>query len=116
MRATRAVRSPHFEVTPAMREAFWQRLVSRGVAIPRVTWDRQGAFVDLVLGQEIARFALGAEAEFLRGVQRDPALSSAIGMARAARDQRALLQHADSLRTLDERRPGAADTTGPGTP
>ena len=103
LRAQRSVRDPLFAVTPAMREALWQRMTARGIAMPRAIYDRSAPLVDRALGIEIARYALGTDAEFLRGVRDDPMLSTAVALARGARDMSSLFARADSTRKVHER-------------
>jgi carboxyl-terminal processing protease len=112
LRAQRAVRDPLFAVTPAMREALWQRMTQRGIAMPRDLYDRNAPLVDRALGIEIARYVLGAEAEFRRGVRDDPTLATATSLARGATGMPALLARADSARKVHERAArGTAGTT-----
>ena len=92
-----------FAVTPAMRDALWQRMTARGIAMPRDVYDRAAPLVDRVLGGEIARFVFGADAEFRRGAAFDVALGEGLAIARGARDQRELLQRADSARAARDR-------------
>jgi hypothetical protein len=106
------VRDPLFVVTPAMREALWQRMAQRHIAMPRDLYDRNAPLVDRALGIEIARYVLGAEAELRRGVRDDPTLATAAALARGASGMPALLTRADSARKVHER---AARSTA-GTP
>jgi carboxyl-terminal processing protease len=103
LRAQKAVRDPLFAVTPVMREALWQRMSARGIAMPRDVYDRNAPLVDRALGIEIARYVLGADAEFQRGVRDDPMLAAAVSLARGATDMPSLLTRADSARKAHER-------------
>jgi carboxyl-terminal processing protease len=108
LRAQKAIRDPLFAVTPAMREALWKRMTQRGIAMPRDLYDRNAPLVDRALGIEIARYVLGADAEFERGVRDDPMLSNAVALARGATGMPALLSRADSARKVHERATRAA--------
>ena len=103
LRAQKAIRDPLFAVTPQMREALWQRMTQRGIAMPRDLYDRNASLVDRALGIEIARYVLGADAEFRRGVRDDPTLATATSLARGARGMPTLLARADSARKVHER-------------
>ena len=103
IRAGNRPANERFAVTPAMREALWQRMTARGISMPRDVYDRAAPLVDRVLGGEVARFVFGADAEFRRGAAYDVALVEGLALVRGAADTRSLLQRADSARTARER-------------
>jgi carboxyl-terminal processing protease len=93
LRASHAVASPQFVVTPAMREALWQRMTERGVTIPRSAYDGAEAIVSRRLGSEIARYVFGGDAEFLRSAAVDPVINEALRLLDGA-DRAELLKRA----------------------
>ncbi|MDP9204965.1 MAG: S41 family peptidase [Gemmatimonadota bacterium] len=92
LKATRAVGSPDFIVTPAMREEVWQRMKARGVEIPREVYDAGEPLVSRVIAFDIARYVFGGEAEFQRRASVDKPLQKALELARGARTERDLLK------------------------
>ena len=93
-KATNAVTSPDFVVTPAMREELWRRLVARDVKVSRATYDQAEHLVSVLLGAEITRYTFGIDAELRRRVASDPALAKAVQLAEGAKNQTALLRRA----------------------
>ena len=96
-RAAGLARDPGFEVTPAMRDAVYRRLVARGAAVDRPTFDGAAALVDRQLGYEIARTAFGPDAEFRRRAADDAALGVARRLAAGAASPRDLFARAAAL-------------------
>jgi carboxyl-terminal processing protease len=96
-RGAGAVRDERFAVTPAMREAVYRGLLARGVTMDRTTFDAAASLVDRRLGYEIARVALGPEAEFRRRAATDPALGAARRLAAGATTQQQLFARAAAL-------------------
>ncbi|HKG95880.1 MAG TPA: S41 family peptidase [Gemmatimonadaceae bacterium] len=94
LRVARSVSSPDFAVTPAMREALWQRMTKRGIAMNRAVYDSSAGLVDRLLGREIARYALGGEAEFRRAVRDDRAVQAALELLSGAAGRSDLLARA----------------------
>lgn len=80
-----------FTVTPAWREAFYQRLSARGAPIDRAVWNAGTPLVDRLIADRITGLALGEEASFLLTVPRDNQLQAALGVLRGARTQREAL-------------------------
>jgi len=85
-----------FTVTPAQREALYQRLTARGVAISRGAWNAGLPLVDRLISDRITGLALGEEASFLLTVPRDNQLQAALGVLRGARTQREALARVPS--------------------
>ena len=97
LKGDRAVTSPDFVVTPAMRDALWARLVERKVTMDRGTYDAARALVDRQLAYEVTRYVFGSEAEFRRRANDDVALAQAVRLAAGASTPRALLDRAARL-------------------
>jgi len=92
LKGNRAITSPDFVVTPAMREEVWQRMKARGIDIPRHVYDEAEPLVSRVIGFDIARYIFGGEAEFQRRASVDKALQKAIDLARGAKTEHDLLR------------------------
>ena len=105
LRASHAVATPGFVVTPAMRDALWQRMKDRGVEIPRAAYDGAESTVVRQLGSEIARYVFGGDAEFLRTAAVDPVILEALRLLDGA-DRAELLRRG-------ARRPGRNAATVP---
>lgn len=94
LKGRRAIASPDFEVTPAMREEVWRRMVARGVDIPRPVFDEAEDMVTRFIAFDIARYVFGGEAEFRRRSAVDRPLQKALELARGARTGQDLLRRA----------------------
>jgi carboxyl-terminal processing protease len=92
LKATRAVTSPDFVVTPAMREEVWQRMKARGIDIPREVYDEAEPLVSRVMAFDIARYVFGSEAEFQRRASVDKPLQKALELARGSKTEQDLLK------------------------
>ncbi len=91
-RARRAVSSPLFAVTPAMREDFLARLRQRSVRLDEATLRTAWPFIDQQLGAQTARFTFGRAGEVRRlSGGDDPVLAEALRLAQTARSQSELL-------------------------
>ncbi|MBC7791797.1 MAG: S41 family peptidase [Anaerolineae bacterium] len=97
-RAGRLVASPDFEVTSKMLDELWRRMILRGVTLPRTAFDEGSPIVSRLLGFEIARYVFGQEAEFLRRVRYDRAISAALELTSGATTQQDLLEAAAKRR------------------
>lgn len=97
--------SPQFQVTPAMLDEVWKRMVARGVDIPRMTYDESSQLVSELLAYDIARFVFGPDAEFRRRVANDRVIAVALELATGVTSESALLDRA-AARQKAQRDPG----------
>jgi carboxyl-terminal processing protease len=88
------ITSRTFNVTPAMRSEFYDRLKQRGVTIPRSTYDADAAVVNRLLADQIARYVFGPDAEYERLLGRDRDVTTALGLLAKAHTQQDLLREA----------------------
>jgi carboxyl-terminal processing protease len=91
LRLSRAFTSPDDDVTPAMRDALWDRMRQRGVTIERAVYDAGAPLVARLLGNEIVRYGFGRQAEARREVGRDPVVGVARGLLAGVASPQALL-------------------------
>lgn len=94
LKGRRAIYSTDFEVTPAMRDEVWRRMVDRGVTIPRSVFDEAEGIVSRYIAFDIARYVFGSEAEFRRRAAVDSPLQRALELAQGARTEQDLLRKA----------------------
>ena len=94
LKVGKTVASPQFDVTPAMLDEVFKRMVARGVVMDRGVYDESAPVVKLLLSYDIARYVFGPEAEFRRRVASDHAIAAALNLATGAVTQRALLDRA----------------------
>ena len=88
------VPSVQFEITPAMLDEVWKRMVARGVVMDRSIYDEYSPVVRQLLAYDIARYVFGPEAEFKRRVTHDRAIKTALELATGAGTQQVLLRKA----------------------
>jgi carboxyl-terminal processing protease len=94
LKASNAVTSEQFVVTPEMLNEVWKRMVARGVVMDKGVYDESSNVVSLLLSYDIARYVFGPDAEFRRRVENDHAIKTALQLATGASTQRALLDRA----------------------
>jgi carboxyl-terminal processing protease len=94
LKASGAVRTEKFEITPQMLDEVWKRMTARGVVMDRGIFDEYSAVVKQLLGYDIARYVFGPEAEFKRRVASDKAIATALELTTGAASQKVLLQRA----------------------
>jgi carboxyl-terminal processing protease len=87
LRGSRAIASTDFTVTSAMLDDLWERMRRRGITIDRVVYDRASGVVSRQLGNVIARYVFGPDAEFLRQARHDPEVAAAIRLVAGASTQ-----------------------------
>jgi carboxyl-terminal processing protease len=104
-----AVRGTVITITPAMREELWRRAQARGVHLSRSQYDAAAVAVTRMLGDEIARDALGAEAAWRKKLDDDRVVSAALALAAGAHTENELLTRAaDQRAAKHEDVPGGA--------
>jgi len=97
-RASGAVKGTVITVTPAMREQLWKLVQQHGLHLQRAQFDSAGAAVDRMLGDEIARDALGSDAAFRQRLDSDRVVAAALALASGATNEREVLQRAAERR------------------
>jgi carboxyl-terminal processing protease len=106
LKASGAITSQDFVVTPAMRDEVWKRMKARGIEIPRSAFDEAEPLVSRLIGFDIARYVFGADAEFRRRAAADKPLQKALELAQGARTE------SDLLRKATAQTPPADSLTG----
>jgi carboxyl-terminal processing protease len=91
LRQQKAIANEKFTVTPAMRKAFYDRLIKKGVAVTPATFEAASSFIDQQLGYEISRYSFGRQAESRRRWQDDPQMQEALRLLRRASTPKELL-------------------------
>ncbi len=79
-----------FQVTPAMRRAFFEQLRETGVEVDRELYEEASGFVDFLLGREIANAAFGETARLRFSLGRDLQVGRALALLRSADSPEAL--------------------------
>jgi carboxyl-terminal processing protease len=87
---------PGFEVTPAMREEFLQRLQAAGMEVTREQFVGAERLIEQRLGTEISQAKFGSEAASQRANRNDPVIRAATDLLRQAADQQALFRLAET--------------------
>jgi hypothetical protein len=77
-----------------MLEELWNRMVARGIDMPRSIYDESSRVVSHLMTYEIARYVFGPEMEFRRRVANDRAIAIALELATGVRSQRELIEKA----------------------
>jgi carboxyl-terminal processing protease len=91
LKASGAVTSTDFTVTPAMRDELYRRLQSRGVKLERAVFDSATPLVTQALGTQLTRYVFGPRAEFVRSLREDPTMTKALGLLQGVSSQQELL-------------------------
>jgi hypothetical protein len=94
LKASGTIPSPDFVVTPAMRAELFRRMQSQGITVDSVTFGRAATIVDRLLGNEIARYVFGTEAEFMRRLKTDEVVAKTVGLLSGVTSQQELLDRA----------------------
>jgi carboxyl-terminal processing protease len=92
------VTSPDFVVTPQMRAELLKRMRERGITVDEATYNAASSLIDRVLGYEIARYAFGEQALFMRRLKDDAMMTKARAFARGATSQQQLLDRAADVK------------------
>ena len=83
-----SVTDESFQVTPAMREGLYTRLVEAGVSLSPETFEEASGYVSDQLGYEIARELFGTESVVRRQAKADRQLQAALKLLRSSHTQR----------------------------
>ena len=82
--------SPSFTVQPAWTGEFYSRIQAKGVAVDRKTYDAASRYVNHLLDQRVAHYALGDSTAKRRDLQYDAPLRKAIDLLDKGGSQREL--------------------------
>jgi carboxyl-terminal processing protease len=91
VKAQNAVKSPSFQVTPAMRAEMLRRLRAHKVELSDAVWDEAAGLVGDQLSYEITRYVFGRPAEFVRRLSDDVQVKRAMDLLAKARTPKDLL-------------------------
>ena len=91
LRAEGGVSDESFQVTPAMRDTLFERVMEAGLPLPRETYDEAAFYVDEQLGYEIARELFGTESVVRRQAKADRQLQAALRLLRRTDSQQETL-------------------------
>ncbi len=103
LKASGAVKSPDFVVTPVMLEEIYKRMLQRGVDVPRTTYNDASPLVSRLFAYEIARYVFGSDAEFKRKATDDKMLIAAEQVLSASRSQTDALRNAEDMQRARKR-------------
>jgi carboxyl-terminal processing protease len=92
IKATRAVPSAAFAVTPAMRAELLRRMLARGAVMDARVYDGAHALIDRLLSYEIARYSFSESAEWSRRLGDDRVVAAALALMAGVTTQQELLQ------------------------
>lgn len=103
LKASGAVKSPDFTVTPVMLDEIFKRMQKRGVEVPRTTYAAAGPLVSRLFAYEVARYVFGADAEFKRKAADDKVLIAAQQLLGASHSQADALRRAEDMQRARKR-------------
>jgi carboxyl-terminal processing protease len=92
LKSSKAITSPDFAVTPAMRDELLRRMRTRGIVVDSATYNAASSFIDRQLGAEIARYVFGEAADYTRRLHSDPTVNKALELIEGAATQEDLLR------------------------
>ena len=92
------VHSPDFPITDSLRQSLWTRVAAKGIKLDRAHFDSVSSVIDRLLGIEIARYALGPDAEFKRRLSGDRVIAAALELSNGAQVENDLLRRAGERR------------------
>jgi carboxyl-terminal processing protease len=92
IKARGSVTSRSFTITPQMRAELYDRLRAKKINLPRPLYDADAPLVDRLLGDQIAQYVFGPQAEFERVVSRDRDITAALGILDKAHTPQELLR------------------------
>ena len=98
LKGAHVVRSPDFPITDSLRQSLWARVAAKGIKLDRAHFDSVSTVIDRLLGIEIARYALGPDAEFKRRLSGDRVIAAALELSNGAQVENDLLRRAGERR------------------
>jgi hypothetical protein len=72
------IKEPTFVVTAEMRDGLWKTMAAKGLDVPRTIFNEASEAIDRVLGNELARVALGPNGAATRAVLNDAVVAEAV--------------------------------------
>jgi carboxyl-terminal processing protease len=96
LKATGALGSTAFTVTPAMRATLLAGVRERGAVVPDSVFEANAGVVNRLIGYEASRYVFGRDAEFARRTADDPVMQRALSLLRDAPGRDALLVRASA--------------------
>jgi carboxyl-terminal processing protease len=94
LKASHAIATPNFAVTPEMRAELLRRMRARGVTVDSVAYVAASSVIDRLLGYEITRYAFGPEAEFIRKMRDDAMVNRTLQLVAGAKSPQELIDRA----------------------
>lgn len=91
LKASHAITSPDFAVTPEMRAELKRRMQARGIKVDDTVYAGASGLVDRLLAYEIARYSFGERGEYARRLRDDPMVEAARRIVAGAPTQQELL-------------------------
>jgi carboxyl-terminal processing protease len=92
LKSSKAIPSPDFVVTPAMREELLRRMRSRGIVVDSAIYNAGSDLIDRQLASEIARYVFGDAVEYSRRLRGDATVNKALELIDGAATQEELLR------------------------
>ena len=92
VKTSKAISSPDFVVTPAMRAELLKRLQMRGVTIDSATYNSAATLLDRAIGSEIARYVFGDATDYARRLRSDVVVNKSLELISGAASQKDLLR------------------------
>jgi carboxyl-terminal processing protease len=96
LKSSKAVTSPDFVVTPAMRAELLRRMESRGIKIDAATYNAGSDLIDRQLASEISRYVFGDAVEYSRRLRGDATVNKALELISGVTSQKDLLRRVPS--------------------
>ena len=97
LKVKRGVTDPDFGVTPAMREALWQRMQQRKISVPRATYDAAMPLVNRLIANEVARYVFGSKVQFRHQARHDMTIAAALQLVDGAASRDELFERASRM-------------------
>jgi carboxyl-terminal processing protease len=94
IKSSKAITSPDFVVTPAMRDELLRRMRARGVTVDSATYAAASTLVDRQITAEIARYVFGDAVDYSIRLRGDAAVNKALELITGAATQQDLLRRA----------------------